>query len=54
MNSYLNLGKEKFKETYNKYTKYANILKKYHKLLLANRYSKESWFFDQKEIVSYI
>lgn len=54
MNSYLSLGKESFKGTYNKYTKYANVLKKYHKLLLANRYSKESWFFDQKQMASYI
>lgn len=54
MNSYINLGKEAFKGTYNKYTKYANVLKKYHKLLLANKYSKEDWFFDQKQMASYI
>ena len=54
MNSYFSLGKQAFKETYNKYTKYANVLKKYYKLLLANRYSKESWFFDQKQVASYI
>lgn len=28
--------------------RYAAILKKYYKLLLANSYSKESWFFDQQ------
>lgn len=28
--------------------KYATILKKYYKLLLANTYSKESWYFDQQ------
>lgn len=28
--------------------KYAVILKRYYKLLLANTYSKESWFFDQQ------
>ena len=27
---------------------YASVLKKYYKLLLANKYSKESWFFDQQ------
>ncbi len=27
---------------------YANALKKYHKILLANPYSKESWYFDQQ------
>lgn len=54
MNSYLNLGKEQFKGTFNKYTKYANILKKYYKLLLANKYSKEEWYFDQKVVASYI
>lgn len=54
MNSYLNLGRDQFKGTYNKYTKYANVLKKYHKLLLANKYSKEAWFFDQKQMASYI
>ncbi len=27
---------------------YANILKRYHKILLANTYAKESWFFDQQ------
>ena len=27
---------------------YATILKRYYKLLLANTYSKESWFFDQQ------
>lgn len=26
---------------------YANILKKYCKILLANRYAKEAWYFDQ-------
>lgn len=41
MNSYYKLGEEAHKGSYNKYTKYANVLKKYHKLLLANRYSKE-------------
>lgn len=54
MNSYLSLGKDQFKGSYNKYTVYANVLKKYHKLFLANKYSKEAWFFDQKQIVSYI
>lgn len=54
MNSYLKLGKEEFKGTYNKYTMYSNVLKKYHKLLLANKYAKESWFFDQKLVASYI
>lgn len=54
MNSYLTLGKEVHKGTYNKYTKYANVLKKYHKLLLANRYAKELWYFDQKITASYI
>ena len=54
MNAYLSLGKEAYKGSYNKYTKYANVLKKYHKLLLANRYSKESWFFDQRQVASYI
>lgn len=28
--------------------KYAAIIKKYYKLLIANTYSKESWFFDQQ------
>lgn len=26
---------------------YANVLKKYYKLLLANKYAKEAWYFDQ-------
>jgi transposase len=26
----------------------------YNKLLLANKYSKEAWFFDQKQLASYI
>lgn len=54
MNNYLTLGKEQHKGSFNKYTKYANVLKKYYKLFLANRYSKEAWFFDQKQIASYI
>lgn len=54
MNSYLTLGQQEVKGSYNKYTKYANVLKRYYKLLLANRYSKEDWFFDQKQIASYI
>lgn len=54
MNNYLNLGKDIHKGSFNKYTKYANVLKKYHKLLLANKYSKEAWFFDQKQVASYI
>ena len=54
MNSYLQLGKDEFKGSYNKYTMYANVLKKYHKLFLANIYAKENWFFDQKQIASYI
>lgn len=28
--------------------RYAAIIKKYYKLLIANTYSKESWFFDQQ------
>ena len=28
--------------------KYAAIIKKYYKLLIANTYSKESWFYDQQ------
>ena len=27
---------------------YASVLKKYYKLLLANTYSKEAWYFDQQ------
>lgn len=54
MNNYLKLGKDIHKGSFNKYTKYANVLKKYHKLLLANKYSKEVWFFDQKQIASYL
>jgi hypothetical protein len=54
MNAYLTLGKEVFKGSYNQYVKYANVLKHYYKLLLASRYSKESWFFDQRQVTSYI
>jgi transposase len=54
MNSYLKLGVDEFRGSYNKYTIYANVMKKYYKLLLANRYSKEEWFFNQKQIASYI
>jgi transposase len=54
MNTYLKLSDDEFKGSYNKYFKYANVLKKYHKLLLANKYSKEEWFFDQKQVASYI
>ena len=36
------------KTNYKENLKYATILKKYYKLLLANTYSKESWFFDQQ------
>jgi transposase len=54
MNSYLLLGKEVHKGSFNNYTKYGSVLKKYYKLLLANRYRKEAWFFDQKQIASYL
>lgn len=54
MNNYLKLGEDVHKGSFNKYTKYANVLKKYYKLLLANKYSKEAWFFDQKQLASYI
>lgn len=47
MNFYLKLGNEQFKGKYNKYTEYANVLKTYHKILLANPYKRESWFFNQ-------
>lgn len=43
MNSYT-----KVKNVGNDKRRYAAILKKYYKLLLANPYSKESWFFDQQ------
>lgn len=54
MNQYKNLGREEFKGTYNKYTQYYNILKKYNKLFLANIYKKESWFYDQKVVAAYL
>lgn len=54
MNSYYMLGKDEFKGSFNKYTLYANVLKKNYKLLLANKYSKEQWFFDQKVTASYL
>lgn len=54
MNDYLRLGEQAHKGTYNKYTKYGNVLKKYHKLLLANKYSKAEWFFAQTQLASYI
>ena len=54
MNFYLTLGKDQYKGSFNKYTKYANILKKYHKLFLANRHTKEAWYFDQMIMASFI
>ena len=54
MNSYAQLGHDQFKGSYNKYNSYSNILKTYYKLLLANKYTKEGWFFDQKIFASYI
>lgn len=54
MNTYLALGQQQFKGSFNKYTKYANVLKRYYKLLLANRYNKEEWFFNQKHVASYL
>ena len=41
-----NILKSKIKDA-NK-LRYAGIIKKYYKLLIANTYSKESWFFDQQ------
>ncbi len=41
-----NILKSKTKD--NDKLRYAAIIKKYYKLLIANNYSKESWFFDQQ------
>ena len=41
-----NILKSKIKD--NDRLRYAAIIKKYYKLLIANTYSKESWFFDQQ------
>ena len=41
-----NILKSKIKDTDK--LRYAAIIKKYYKLLLANTYSKESWFFNQQ------
>lgn len=54
MNSYKNLGKDEFKGKYNKYSTYYHVIKKYAKLLLVNRYSREAWFFDQTNDVYYL
>lgn len=54
MNSYLKLGNDQGKGSFNKYIKYANVLKKYHRILVANRYAKEGWFFDQVTVASYL
>lgn len=54
MNNYFKLGKDEFKGSFNEYALYANVLKKNYKLLLANKYSKEQWFFDQKVTASYL
>ena len=45
MNSIL---KDKNKNKDKTQLRYASIIKKYYKLLIANTYSKESWFFDQQ------
>lgn len=51
MNFYKKIGDEQFKGKYNKYSTYYYIVKRYHKLLIANKFSKEAWYFDQKVFV---
>lgn len=54
MNSYKSLGDDEFKGKYNKYTTYYHIIKKYSRLLLVNKFSREAWFFDQTNHVYYL
>lgn len=54
MNAYKKLGEDEFKGKYNKYSTYYYVIKKYSKLLLANKYKREAWFFDQTNHVYYL
>ena len=54
MHSWKKLGQDEFKGKFNKYTTFANILKKYRKLFLINPYNIEQWFFSQTFEVSYL
>lgn len=54
MHSWEKLGQDEFKGKFNKYTTFANVLKKYHKLFLINPYNREQWFFSQTFEVSYL
>lgn len=54
MHGWKKLGQDEFKGKYNKYTTYANVLKKYHKFFLINPYTREQWFFSQTLEVSYL
>lgn len=54
MHNWEKLGQDEFKGKYNKYTTYANVLKKYFKIFLINPYTREQWFFSQTIEVSYL
>ena len=54
MHGWEKLGKDEFKGKFNKYTTYANVLKKYHKFFLINPHTREQWFFSQTIKVSYL
>lgn len=54
MHNWSKLDQDEFKGKYNKYTAYANVLKKYFKIFLINPYTREQWFFSQTIEVSYL